>query len=159
MPGAGGFDIGAIAASASAAVRSVGDEQWPFAIAEVASALQGQLSSPGVLRAVAKQVDDIAHDQNCIAVLGASSSGDQLAGAAVAETTNGLHLFRPSEPAESVLIVDTLLASGVQILRAARSARTAGARRVVGLALIADRDGIEMCRAELPDGVVSLAEF
>jgi orotate phosphoribosyltransferase len=140
-------------------VREGDPNDWPFLVNEVARSLDEQLQSGDSLRAFARRIDAIAQEHACAAIFGASSTGQQLAGAAVAASANGLRLFSHGAPTANVLVVDSLLASGVQILRAAREVKAAGALRVVGCAIAADREGAAVCRNELGDEVVALVEF
>jgi orotate phosphoribosyltransferase len=140
-------------------LREAAPDEWPFRIGDIARLLDEQLQSSEVLRACARRIDAIATELGCDAIAGASSTGHQLAGAAVAASANGLRLFSRGAPSASVLVVDSLLASGVQLLRTARDLRAAGAGRVVGCVIAADRDGAAICRREFGGDVVALAEF
>jgi hypothetical protein len=140
-------------------LREANPDEWPFRIGDIARSLERHLQSGDVLRAYAKEIDLIARDAGCEAIVGASSAGQQLAGAAVAASANGLQLFSQAHPVASVLVVDTLLASGVQLLRTARDLKAAGATRVIGCVIAADREGAALSRQELGEDVIALAEF
>jgi hypothetical protein len=140
-------------------LREASPDEWPFRIADIARSLDRQLQSSDILRAYAKRIDLIAKDAGCEAIAGASGTGQQLAGAAVAASANGLRLFSQASPATSVLIVDSLLASGVQLIRTARDLKAAGAKRVVGCVIAADREGAAVWQKELGEHLVALAEF
>ncbi len=141
------------------AVASARSEDWPFRVSDLARALEAELGRPDVLVAVANRLLTIAKDHGCQAVVGASRVGSHLAGALVARSVNALRLFSPAEPAESVLVVDGILATGTQVVRAVREARKAGAKHIVVAAALANHDAIGICRGAIQGDIVALDEF
>jgi hypothetical protein len=141
------------------AVGSALEDDWPFRVANLARNLEAELGRPGVLVEVADQLIAIAEEHGCEAVAGASRVGGQLAGALVARSSNGLRLFSPLDPVESILVLDGVLATGTQIARTVRAARHAGAKRAVAAAVLANHEAIDICRAEIDGDVIALGEF
>jgi orotate phosphoribosyltransferase len=134
-------------------------EEWPFRVAELAKELDAELANPEVLQQVADQLLGLVEKLDCQAVSGASQVGTTLAGAVVARSGNGLRLFSKDVPVESVLVLDGVLATGAQIIRAVNVVRNAGATRAVAAALLADREALALCRQALGDDVLALEEY
>lgn len=141
------------------AVQTADDLDWPFRIADLARHLETELGRPDVLVEVADRLVTIAKDYGCEAITGASRVGGELAGAVVARSANGLRLFSADDPADSVLVVDGVLATGAQLVRAVMAAKDAGAKRAVAVAVLANREAIDICREEIQGNVVALDEF
>ncbi len=152
------FDSAAIA-RLGAAIRSEPNDQWPFAVARAGRELEREISVADRIRVLGAEINAIAYRHGCVTVAGASTIGTMLAGAAVGASENGLRFVSPEQAGESVLIVDSLLASGVQMTRAVRTAHAAGAEKVVGLVVLADQEGLAACRRNIKGEVIALAEF
>lgn len=135
------------------------NEEWPFRVAALAKGLETELAQPQVLRDIADQLLVLVERLGCEAVAGASYVGAQLAGVLVARSTNGLQLFAPDKPVDNVMVLDGVLATGTQIIRSVNSAREAGAKRVVGAALLADHEALRLCREVVRDEVLALEEY
>src|SRR5258708_28993841 len=110
-----------------AQIASQSRDKWPFAVADASREIERHLGSSDVVRAAAARINQIAHEHGCDAIVGASPMGSVLAGAAVSASPNGLRLFVPTDTHPKVLAVETLLASGVQMLQAMRGAHAAHA--------------------------------
>ena len=130
------------------------DAGWPDRVAALAENLRAELAGGASLRDAGDRIRQVAGEVGMQAVTGASRLGDQLAGAVVAVSNGGLHLATSADT--DVLVVDGLLATGSQIEHAVRRLRAAGAERVVGVALVADREALEMCRSRTGAEVVAL---
>jgi adenine/guanine phosphoribosyltransferase-like PRPP-binding protein len=135
------------------------DGEWPFRVQVVSQELEAQISDPEFLLQVADELLAIAEKFGCQAVSGASTMGAQLAGALAARSSNGLRLFTPADSAENVLVVDGVLATGAQVVRAVNVTRHSGARRAIAAVLIADKEALEACRETIGDEVVALTEL
>jgi hypothetical protein len=111
---------------------------------EIGDGLEVALSEPGALDEISRRIVGVASRLECGAILGASSIGDRIAGAAVAVSGNGLRTATPKSGNGHVLIVDGVLYSGVQLARAAQKAKTLGADRVSAAVLLSFGDGEEI---------------
>jgi hypothetical protein len=140
-------------------LRSHSPQDWPLAIAALSERLDRELEQPAALGEVARQVAQVAHRLHCEALAGASPLGTRIARASVANAMNGLRMFDGVTPATTVLIVEGILASGVQAGRAARSARSAGVAHTPAVALLADPIALERCREVFSDEVIALREL
>jgi adenine/guanine phosphoribosyltransferase-like PRPP-binding protein len=141
------------------AIRTAAAADWPFRVADLARDLEVELGHPDVLTEIADRFVVIAEEYGCQAVMGASRVGGQLAGAVVARAENGLRMFSAVDPAEVVLVIDGMLATGTQIARAVRAMKRAGAKRAVAVAVLGNPDAIPICRDEIQDDIVVLDEF
>lgn len=130
------------------------DAGWPDRVLAVAQSLRDELASGDALQDVAARVLSHAEAHGLSAVTGASRIGDQLAGAAVALSGGRLHLATPAD--RGVLVVDGLLATGLQLQRAVARLRSVGAERVLGIAVMAESEALEACRASTGTDVVAL---
>lgn len=146
-------------ADASKHIREGPDEEWPFRIAIFAREVDVAMGHPDLLREVADQLVVIAEQNGCDTVAGASPSGERLAGAVVALAENGLRLSSPQEPGQTVLLIDTILATGTQLLRAVGSAKRAGAQRTIGVVILANSEVVEKWGPEIADELVVLKSF
>ena len=133
--------------------------EWPFSIVTLSRELAAGLAGPEALRGIATQIQDIAEKFECTAIVGASRFGDELAGAVVATSGNGLRIFSTEEPTESVLVIDGVLSTGAQILRMIRTAKNGGAKRAVGLAILGSSQALKWCKEEIGEPVMALEEF
>lgn len=130
------------------------DAGWPDRVAAVAERLRNELADGDSLRDAGDRIRDLAGELRMQAVTGASRLGDQLAGAVVAVSHGALHLATPADT--EVLVLDGLLATGAQIEQAVRRLRAAGAERIVGVALVADCQALEICRNRTGAELVAL---
>jgi orotate phosphoribosyltransferase len=149
------MSIDAIAALAAEAKSGPDTPEWPVIAAALGDRLDDVLAEPDVLRQVVEALVDVATAHDAHAVLGASMAGALIAGAAVANAQNGLRAFGKRTPAERVVVIDGLLATGVNLARAVEAAREQGAQIVVAVA-------VTSARADVPEipgasGVVVLS--
>jgi len=121
---------------------------------DLALSLEAELGNPEALRIIAGDLAPIAVELGCGTMIGASSIGERIAGAFIATHGEDLNTARGS-----VLIVDGVLSTGMQMQRAIRKAREAGAQKVAGIVVAADRDALRLCNADPKTRVVALAEF
>jgi len=135
-----------------------GPDDWPSRVIAMARDLDVHLSEPDGLRAVVGELVSIAKRLECDSVAGASPIGERLAGA-VAASDHGLRLFARGQSARSVLVLDGMLATGVQLTRAMHLAREGGALHTPAATLMADRDSLRALRARSHEEVFALREF
>lgn len=128
-------------------------------MAALSERLERELDHPAALDDVAREVNEIAHRFECGAVAGASALGARIAEASVAVSMNGLRVFDAHDPAETVLVIEGVLASGVQVARMAESARRAGAKHTPAVAVLADPHALKWYRGSSVDKVIALREF
>jgi adenine/guanine phosphoribosyltransferase-like PRPP-binding protein len=140
-------------------LRHTSEEEWPFAVAALARALDRELASPDALRAVAEELGEVAHRKGCDAVTGASPMGERLAAAIVATSRNGLRLLAPDQKAACVLLVDGVMATGTQLARTSRAIRSMGATRTPAAVVIADGEVLRRASDLVGEEIVSLREF
>lgn len=98
----------------------------PMAALEIGEAIERAMESSDTLIALARGFADVAGEAGCEAVVGASAIGDRLAAATVAVAANGLRLYGPDTEAGSLLVVDGVLVTGIQISKAIYAARQRG---------------------------------
>ena len=134
---------------AEAADAGKAAEIAPSRTAQIGEKLRAAISDPAVFRSLSERVVVSAQHFACDAVLGASRLGDQLAAGAVALANNGLHMLADGERPKRVLIVDGLLASGMQLSRATRQVRSQGASPYAAVV-------IALAEAPLPDSLEQL---
>lgn len=104
--------------------------------AEVGEEVEATLSDPAVLRAAALAIADQAHRVGCETIVGASSSGDRLAGAVVA-VDGALHLWGTTSGSRPVMVVDHVLITGFALAEVASRVEAAGAQAITGCVLAA----------------------
>lgn len=92
----------------------------------LAQLIRHQLGTPGGMRDAAQRVLDTARDFDCHTLIGASASGDQIVGAAIAIAEGEVQVWNASEPGARVLIVDATVASGIQMERVVRRVEVFG---------------------------------
>jgi adenine/guanine phosphoribosyltransferase-like PRPP-binding protein len=134
-------------------------EHWVTAVTRVGRDLEEELADPAALRAITEALAEVAIETNAQMVTGASALGNQLAGVLAAGDHPSLQLWARNGAHGTVLVIEGVLASGVQMARTARRAREAGAERVVGAAVLAESSGLEMCRGDMADEVRALREL
>lgn len=118
--------------------------------------LELALADPGALRNVCEGFISIANQFGCHQVLGASPLGNRLAAGVVALGGNELRLFHQAESASSVLVIDGLLVTGVQIAQAGQMAIRAGASRVCGAVVMTARPDLHGTLGSLTEPLVVL---
>jgi adenine/guanine phosphoribosyltransferase-like PRPP-binding protein len=111
--------------------------------------VRARLSDGADLAAIAIQIAEVARGRGAEAVFGASTDGDRLAGAAALASSGGLRLWREGDQASGVLIVDSVLVSGVHIARARTSLRAFGVATVSAAVVAATEEALGQARAEL----------
>jgi len=129
---------------------------WVVRLMAFADGLDRELADPDELAALADRLIGVAETLGAHTVTGASAAGDRLAGAVAVRSAGRVRLVDGAGPTEPVLVVDTLLATGTQILAAARTLRGDGVGRVVGAAVLADPTALDLARRELGDEVIAL---
>jgi hypothetical protein len=132
------------------------DGGWVVRLLALADALDHELADPGELEALADRLVLIAERLGAGLVTGASAGGDQMAGAMAVRSRGRVRLLDGSPTHDAVLVVDTLMATGTQVIARARQLRETGFARVVGAVLLADAAALEVAHAELGDEVVAL---
>jgi hypothetical protein len=135
------------------------DGDWIEVILRAGRELEDSLTDPDRLREVTAQLAEVAAATGAGMITGASPLGHQLAGLVVGMAKSPLALWAQNGAHGTVLVVEGVLASGAQLTSAARRARAAGAARVVGAAVVAEPNGLAMCREELGDEIRALGEL
>jgi phosphoribosylpyrophosphate synthetase len=138
------MSIEAIAALASEATARPHEDEWPVLAAALGDHLDEALGEPEVLREVVGRLLAIVVASDAQFVVSASSAGRLLVGAAMASTDVPLRALVRGARAERVIVVDGVLATGVNLSRAVEFARGSGAGTVVAVA-------VTSARRELPD--------
>jgi orotate phosphoribosyltransferase len=129
---------------------------WAVRLMALSEGIDRELASPDDLAALADRLIAVAAGLGATTVTGASQGGERLAGAMAVRSAGQVRLLDGVFDGRPVLIVETLLATGTQMLTTARALRADGAERVVGVAVLADQTGLEITRRELGDDVVTL---
>jgi adenine/guanine phosphoribosyltransferase-like PRPP-binding protein len=138
--------------------RGQGDG-WVVRLMSLADGLDRDLSDPRELSRLADRLIGVAEELGARSVVGASASGERLAGAVAARSAGRLRLIDGASTLEPVLIIETLMATGTQILATARALKQTGVTRIVGAALLADPVALETARGTLGGEVVTLASM
>ncbi len=118
--------------------------------------LEHRLTNSEALLEISRRVVSIAERLECESLYGASLVGERLSAAAVADRSNGLHLYSRSGPrldAQRVLIVDGIVATGASISQSVREIESRGSNPVAA-AVVLDARGER--QAQLETDVVSL---
>ena len=136
-----------------------GASDWVGDATRAAHTLEEDLVDPARLDAVTDELVQIAHRCGATMVTGASPLGHQLAGLVVGRARPNLALWAQNGARGTVLVVEGVLVSGAQMSSTARRALAAGATRIVGVAVVADSAGLEVCRREIGADVVALQEL
>jgi len=147
-----------VIAAAAREVRTARHEDLPRRLSNLAERIETELGNPETLRSIAGDLAPLALELGCGTVVGASSTGERIAGAFIATYGADLEMSQRRERG-SVLIVDGVLTTGVQMQRAIRKAREAGADKVSGIVVAADHDALRLCNADPKTRVIALAEF
>lgn len=119
------------------------------AILVLGEAVRARLSDGDDLAAIALRVGEVARARGADTVVGASADGDRLAGAAALASSGGLRLWREGDPTSGVLILDSVLVTGVQLARATMALRSKGVSMLSAAVVAASNDALARARAEL----------
>lgn len=147
-----------VIAAAARDVRTARREDLPRRLNNLALSIESELGNPEALRIIAGDLAPIAVELGCGTMIGASSIGERIAGAFIATHGEDLSIAQGAALG-SVLVVDGVLSTGVQMQRAISKAREAGAQKVAGVVVAADRDALRLCNADPRTRVIALAEF
>lgn len=142
-----------------AEVRDLSESEagnWVVRLMAIADGLDRELADPAELAALADRLIDVAETVGARSVTGVSAGGDRLAGAMAVRSAGRVRLVDGTSTNDPILVVETLLATGTQLLATARTLRAGGVGRVVGAAVLADPTALELARRELGDQVVAL---
>jgi hypothetical protein len=120
----------------SESIDEIAPDQRLFAAAQIAEHLEEALADPALLIEVSQQFIRIAQSLRCDRVKGVSPVGERLAGAVVAVANNGLRVYQAQQPAEHVLVIDGVAATGAQLSAACRHATSQGVPRVSAAAVL-----------------------
>ena len=101
--------------------------------------LDEELADPAVLREVVTRLLDVAAAHDASFVMSASAAGRMIVGAALANADSGLRALVNGARPERVVVVDGVLATGVNMSRAVGMARDLGADTVVAVAVTSAR--------------------
>jgi orotate phosphoribosyltransferase len=129
---------------------------WVVRLMALADGLDRELSDPDQLALVVTRLIQVAETLGARSVAGASVGGERLAGAVAAKSAGRLRLADDGSTEQPVLLVDTVLATGTQILAAAHRLRGMGVSHVVAAAVVADQAALDVARRELGDHVEAL---
>lgn len=129
---------------------------WLVRLLSLAEGLDRELAESRELERVADSLITVAEGLGARSVAGASLGGERLAGAIAARSSGRVHLADGASTLDPLLVVDTLMATGTQVIAAAKTFHETGVRRVMAAALIADPVALDMVRAELGEQVVAL---
>lgn len=132
------------------------DGAWVVRLMALADGLDRELSDPDQLAMVVTRLIQVAETLGARSVAGASAGGERLAGAVAAKSAGRLRLADEASTQQPVLVVDTVLATGTQILAAAQRLRGMGIFHVVAAAVVADQAALDVTRRELGDHVEAL---
>lgn len=119
------------------------------ALMAMGEAVRARLSDGSDLATIATQIAEVARGRGADAVFGASTDGDRLAGAAALASSGWLRLWREGDQASGVLIVNSVLVSGVHIARASSSLRAFGVSTLSAAVVAATEEALGRARAEL----------
>ena len=145
---------------ASAGPIRSGPPDWLLRVLAGAQELDAALGDPRRLEEVARQVGQVARELGCDAVAGASPHGCIVAGAASVLSAGALSVWdRTNGVGRQVLVVEGVMATGTQMLRAANSVRERGAQSVAGVALVAAPVALVATRTQMRAEVVAFAEL
>lgn len=138
------MSIDSIAELASEASAGPDATEWPVRAAALGDRLEEALAEPEVLREIVARVLAVIAQHHGSFVMSASASGRLIVGAAVASADADLHALVCGTRAECVVVIDGVLATGVNLSRAVQVARDSGAQTVVAVA-------VTSARPELPE--------
>jgi len=120
----------------SESLEEIAPDQRLFAAAQIGEHLAEALTDPALLIHVSQEFIRIAQNLQCDRVMGASPVGERLAGAVVAVANNGLRMYQARQPAEHVLVIDGVVATGAQLSAACHQAAAQGVPRVSAAAVL-----------------------
>jgi phosphoribosylpyrophosphate synthetase len=138
------MSIQAIAELASEASAGPDATEWPVLAAALGDRLDEALAEPDVLREVVTRLLAVVAQHDASFVMSASAAGRLIVGAVVANAGTGVRALVNGAQAESVVVVDGVIATGVNLSRAVEVARGSGAQTVVAVA-------VTSARHELPE--------
>ncbi len=118
------------------ALEAIDLDQRLFFAAQIGEHLEEALADPHLLITVSEEFARLAQTLNCDRIMGASSVGERLASAVIVVANNGLRLYQPRQPADHVLVVDSVAATGAQIAAACKQVTADGAARVSAAAVL-----------------------
>lgn len=129
---------------------------WFVRLMGLAEDLDRRLSEPSELEQMVDSLIAVAEHLGVRSVAGASAGGERLAGAIAARSAGRVHLADGAATLDPVLVVETLMATGTQVLATASNLRANGVRRVMAATLLADPVALELARAQLGEPVIAL---
>jgi len=132
---------------------------WVVKLMSLADGLDRDLADPEELSRLADRLIGVAEKFGARSVVGASASGERLAGAVAARSAGRLRLIDGVSTREPVLVIETLMATGTQISATARALKQTGVIRIFGAALLADPVALETARGALGGEVVALGRI
>jgi phosphoribosylpyrophosphate synthetase len=138
------MSIEAIAELASEASAGPDTTDWPVRAAALGEQLEEALAEPNVLREIVMRLLEVAAQHDASAIMSASAAGRLIVGAAVASADTEIRALVNGTRAERVVVLDGVIATGVNLSRAVEVALGAGAQTVVAVA-------VTSARHELPD--------
>ena len=110
------------------------DPSWLLHAAAAGEQVTASLASLDVLGDMARRVGECAKRLGCDAVAGASTAGDQLAGATA--SLQALAVYHPGRGAHHVLLVDSVLVTGTALDAMAKQLRADGVAEIDAAVLI-----------------------
>lgn len=138
------------------AQKSAEPGSWVVRLMALAEGIDRELADPTELERLADRLVSIAEMLGARSVAGASQGGERLAGAVAARSSGRVRLADGAATLDPVLVIETLMATGTQVLATAKTFRDSGVERVMAAALLADPVALEFARAELGGQVVAL---
>lgn len=126
----------------SVALAGLTGADWAFAAQRAAQDLDDALGDAEVMRSVVERVAEVARTRGARVVVGASATGSAIAAAVAAREPNVFQARAP-RAADQVAVVDGVVASGTQLVVAARRARKVDAKVVCGIGVVVDPGAIE----------------
>lgn len=123
------------------------DGEWVLRVMAIAEGLDRELADAERLAAVADRLIEVAEQLELRCLVGASPAGDHLIGAM--SLRSGGRVTRRVGGSDPTLVIEGVMATGTQVVRAARDLQSEGVERVAGVAVLADPAALEFSRAEL----------
>lgn len=129
---------------------------WVQRVTELSDRLTEVLDNGPMLRELGELIALVAERFGASYLSGASRTGQRLAEEVIADPSHHLAFLPERGGHGTVLVVEGLMATGTQVLRAAGTARQAGAERTAVVAVLADPVAAAFVREQLSDEVVVL---
>lgn len=129
---------------------------WESRVIARVTQLEVDLSAGPALHDTAVVLGELARRAGVPSITGASQLGHQLAGAVAVLSDGALTLWSAGRRQDSVLVIEGLLATGAQAMRAAAAAKEAGATRVVIAAVLGERHAMAAMTPEFGDDLTAL---